>query len=196
LRLSQSCTDSDGNTFVVDEHAERFWLPQRHAAAIRAMLSRHNISLVGTHSTASPMSQDTYQGPCGKGSYQERLSRFSAGTDVLSRQSDGTTITHQYLREGITLKPANMDRMNGWAEILQRFGDPGAGIPPRLFIHQRCARLAKTLPSLQHDPNRPEDVLKIDADEEGILGGDAADALRYLVATKPRTITQRKLTGL
>ena len=25
------CTDGDGNVFVVDEHAERLWLPQRHA---------------------------------------------------------------------------------------------------------------------------------------------------------------------
>jgi hypothetical protein len=24
------------------------------------------------------------------------------------------------------------------------------------------------LPSLQHDPNRPEDVLKVDADEDGL----------------------------
>ena len=31
--------------------------------------------------------------------------------------------------------------------------------------------------------------------EYGIGGDDAADALRYLVATKPRTITQRKLRG-
>jgi hypothetical protein len=39
-------------------------------------------------------------------------------------------------------------------------------------------------------------VLKLDADEEGIGGDDAADALRYLVATKNRTIIQRKLRGL
>ena len=37
------CTDGDGNMFVVDEHAERLWLPQRHAAAIKAMLARHQI---------------------------------------------------------------------------------------------------------------------------------------------------------
>jgi len=49
---------------------------------------------------------------------------------------------------------------------------------------------------LQHDLNRPEDVLKVDADEEGVGGDDAADALRYLVATKGRTVTQRKLRGL
>lgn len=89
-----------------------------------------------------------------------------------------------------------MDRVNGWAEVLQRLGDPEAKIAPRLFIHRRCGRLVETLPSLQHDPNRPEDVLKVDADEDGVGGDDAADALRYLVATKGRSISQRKLRGL
>ena len=54
----------------------------------------------------------------------------------------------------------------------------------------------ETLPSLQHDPNRPEDVLKVDADEDGGGGDDAADALRYLVATKGRAISERKLRGV
>ena len=45
-------------------------------------------------------------------------------------------------------------------------------------------------------PHRPEDVLKVDSDEDGVGGDDAADALRYLVATKPRVITECKLIGL
>jgi len=64
------------------------------------------------------------------------------------------------------------------------------------FAKRRCCRLIKTLPSLQHDPNRPEDVLKVDADEDRVGGEDVADALRYLVATKPRTIEVKKLRGL
>ena len=28
------CRNGDGNLFIVDEHAERLWLPQRHAPAI------------------------------------------------------------------------------------------------------------------------------------------------------------------
>ena len=47
---------------------------------------------------------------------------------------------------------------------MQLFGDSEAKIVPRLFIHRRCGRLVETLPALQHDPNRPEDVLKVDAD--------------------------------
>ena len=89
-----------------------------------------------------------------------------------------------------------MDRVNGWAAVHKALGDPAAGITPRLFIHRRCSRLIETLPILQHDPNRPEDVLKVDPDDQGIGGDDAADALRYLVATRPAQITMRKLRGL
>jgi hypothetical protein len=49
---------------------------------------------------------------------------------------------------------------------------------------------------MQHDPNRPEDVLKVDVDDDGVGGDDAADCFRYLVATKSRVISQRKLRGL
>jgi hypothetical protein len=125
----------------------------------------------------------------------EDLKRIVAGTDVFSRQSDGTTIAAQYSKLGISLRCANTDRVNGWAEILQRFGDVEGGVKPTLFIHRRCGRLLETLPALQHDPNRPEDVLKVDCDEDGIGGDDAADVLRYMVATKSRTVTQRKLRG-
>ncbi len=170
------CRDGDGNIFIVDEHAERLWLPQRHASAIKTMLARH---IIGDRRLELG-----------------DLKRFVAGADVFSRQSDGTTIAAQYAKQGITLRPANTDRVNGWAEVMQGLGDIDAGIRPTLFIHRRCGRLVETLPTLQHDPNRPEDVLKIDADDDGIGGDDAADALRYLVATKSRAVAQRKLRGL
>jgi hypothetical protein len=59
-----------------------------------------------------------------------------------------------------------------------------------------CGRLVETLAAHQHDLNRPKDLLKVDADEDGVGGDDAADALRYLVATKARGVLQRKLRGL
>jgi hypothetical protein len=124
------------------------------------------------------------------------LRRFVSGADVFSRQSDGLTVAAQYAKHGIRLTPANTDRVNGWAEILQRLGDVDAGIRPTLFIHRRCTRLLDCLPSLQHDPNHPEDILKTDLDDDGAGGDDPADALRYLVATKSREIYQRQLRGL
>lgn len=97
---------------------------------------------------------------------------------------------------GIHLTCANTDRINGWAEVLKRFGDPQCGIKPTLFIHSRCARLIECLPWLQHDPHWPEDVLKIDCDEDGNGGDDDADAFRYLVHSRGRNVWERKLTGL
>ena len=172
----------------MDEHAERLWLPQRHVPAIAAMLARHKV----TRRTMGKYSTRVHERPLEVGD----LRRFVAGADVFSKQSDGSTVAAQYARLGITLRQANMDRVNGWAEILHRLGDVEAGVVPRLFIHQRCARLIETLPALQHDPNRPEDVDKVDADEDGLGGDDAADALRYLVATKTRSVVTRKLRGI
>ncbi len=99
---SQTPKSFDGNIFIVDEHAERLWLPQRNAAAIHAMLAGHRVG--------------------NRGLRIEDLKRFVAGADVFSRQSDGT-IAAQYAKQGIALRCANTDRINGWAEILQRFGD-------------------------------------------------------------------------
>lgn len=159
--------DGDGNLFIVDEHVERKWLPERHAAAIKAMMAKHGVA----------------------------VSQIYAGTDVFSRQSDGTTIAQQYYSHGITLQQANTDRVNGWAAVASALGDIRAGQAPKLFIHRRCARLIECLPALQHDPHRPEDVLKWDCDEDGNGGDDSADALRYLVATKNRTVIRVRLRG-
>jgi phage terminase large subunit len=175
-----ACKDSDGNIFVVDEHAERNWLPERHAAAIHAMLARHHIAISGSAFTRR----------CSR-----PLVRFVGGADLFSRQHDGTTIASQYARLGISMRPAAMDRINGWAEVLRLLGDPDhpGTSPVRLYIHERCGRLIDCLPNLQHDPYRPEDVLKIDSDEDGLGGDDSADALRYLVATKPSVIHEVRL---
>ena len=172
------CTDSDGNLYIVDEHARRGWVPERHAEAVKAMLQRHRVALAPVHQ------------------YSIALRRFVAGADLFARQSTGKTIARQYADLGIRLTPAHTNRVSGWAEILRLLGDPDAGIRPRLLIHQRCARLIDCLPSLQHDPNHPEDVLKTDPDENGIGGDDAADTLRYLVASKPHQVRVCKLRGL
>ncbi len=190
------CTDGDGNIYVLDEHAERMWLPQRHAAGIKAMVGRHQVSLGFGMRGIPRLSMRTPEEPRFRPLELRDLARFVAGADVFSRQSDGTTIAAQYAREGVSLRCANTDRVNGWAEVLQRFGEPDGGVRPTLFIHRRCGRLVETLPALQHDPNRPEDVLKVDADEDGVGGDDAADTLRYLVATKAREVCVRKLRGL
>ena len=47
-------------------------------------------------------------------------------------------------------------------------------------LRRSWRRLLEGLPSLQHDPNRPEDVLKVDEDEDGNGGDDAASITRRM----------------
>ena len=56
---------------------------------------------------------------CG-GSWPGRMCSAGRATGRRSRRS--------MRGQGITLRPANMDRVNGWAEVLQRLGDPEGGI--------------------------------------------------------------------
>jgi len=194
------CLDHEGNLYVLDEHAERYWIPQRHAQAIKSMLARHNIYASQDHLRASLLAQ--HPTPSTEREFlwhrlQSRtLSRFVAGADMFGAESNGRSIAKQYRDLGLNLQPANTDRVSGWSAILQRFGDPDAGIKPTLFIHKRCQHLIGCLPYLQHDPDRPGDVLKSNINEEGVGGDDHADALRYLVAHKSNRIYQVKLRGL
>jgi hypothetical protein len=75
--------------------------------------------------------------------------------------------------------------------------------PPGVIVHRHKFPNAvgvesNSHPALQHDPNRPEDVLKVDVDEDGNGNGgdDTADSLRYLIGSKGRTVAVRKLVGV
>ncbi len=194
-----ACQDQADNIYVVDEHAERNWIPQRHAQAIKAMLSRHSIFSSTEHLRENLLAR--FPNLCAErealwNKHKRRLlSRFVAGKDISKSESSGETITKQYRAHGINLIPANMDRESGWSAILQRLGDPDADINPTLFIHPRCRKLIACLPFLQHNPECPGDVLKSNINEEGLGGDDLADALRYLVATPANKIYERKLSG-
>lgn len=153
-------TENDGTVYVAAEHVAAKRLPSQHAADIAAMFARHGVPVA-------------------------RLRRFVAGADVFANKGDAQakTIAQQYAEGGINLTAASMDRINGWGEVLKLLGDPPS-IAPRLQVFNTCVRLIECLPALQHDPHRPEDVLKVDIDDDGQGGDDTADALRYGVAVR------------
>ena len=194
-----ACRDHADNVYVVDEHAERLWIPQRHARAIKEMFARHNIYSTQDHLRESLLAR--FPDPC---PLRERLwfdlkrrmlSRFVVGADAFGAESNGDNVARQYRDFGLKLTPACMDRVSGWSAITQRLGDPESGIPPTLFIHPRCKKLIACLPFLQHNPDLPGDVLKSNLSEDGSGGDDAADALRYLLATRSRTVRVCRLSG-
>jgi hypothetical protein len=107
-----------------------------------------------------------------------------AGADVFANKGDenAKTIAQQYEPLGVNMVPAPMDRISGWGEMLDLLGDPTREenpIPARLRITRDSVKLIECIPALQHNPNKPEDVLKWDVDEEGTGGDDPADAARY-----------------
>jgi len=146
------CQNGDGDIHVLDEHVQPGWLVYQHVEAMDAMLARHGLD-------------------------RGFLSSTIAGTDLFSRRGYQQTLAEEYADHGYVLTPARTDRVNGAARIKRLLGDSRS--PARLTFSPACTRTIETLPSLQHDPSRPEDVLKVDADESGYGGDDTYDALRY-----------------
>lgn len=73
--------------------------------------------------------------------------------------------------------PADNTRMAGWDQLRQRLRGEEA---PMVFMFSTCKHLIRTLPALQHDETKPEDV-----DTEG--EDHAGDALRYGLMSRPYT---------
>ena len=146
----------DGMTYVIGEHADRLMSVECHAEAIHGLLERHGLTIGD-------------------------LGNCVAGTDIFAQRGakNAETIADQYEEAGIDLRSANTDRITGWAQILRLLGDVDRNIPAKIKISRNCLRLLETLPILEHDPNRPEDVKKVDTDENGTGGDDAGDCLRY-----------------
>lgn len=160
-------SEYDGKKQVIDEHWRRNALASEHADDIKGMLKRHDLKV-------------------------ENLKSFVAGHDVFQERGNesGKTIADQYADCGIKLTRANNDRKNGAAYLLKLLGRPYAGegdtILPGIEIDSRCARLIENIPTLQHDPHDPEDVLKANIDEDGNGGDDPYDACRYGLMVKHR----------
>lgn len=146
--------DGDGNVWILDEHAARRWLISRHAEALTTMLARNDVA-------------------------RHRIRRFVAGHDCFAKDHHGATIADSWSEQGWSLERATIDRKAGAAQWLKRLGDEDTGLTATVFITTRCARLIETIPMLLSDPNNPEDVLKVDCDDEGEGGDDPYDGARY-----------------
>jgi len=151
-------TEFDGEIIITGEHVEAKKLPRDHAGAMRRIAAKHG--------------RDIPDIP------------VFAGPDVFANKGDenAKTIAQQYEAHGVYMVAAPNDRISGWGEMLDLLGDPGRAenpIPARLKIARDCERLIECIPALQHNPNKPEDVLKWDIDDEGMGGDDPADAARY-----------------
>jgi hypothetical protein len=94
----------------------------------------------------------------------------------------GPSIGERMYREGLTWRLADNARvpragaMGGWDQMRARISGEGDG--PGLVVFATCLDFIRTVPVLQHDPARPEDV---DTNAED----HAADEARYACMSRP-----------
>ena len=149
------CKTEDGVVYCIDERSERLLSPAAHSANVYSMIAAWGLS-------------------------RDVAATVYAGADVFSKTGEQNTIAEQYLAEGIGLIRADNDRVQGAGRLLSLLGDPSRGVQPKLYIGKGCSRVLESLPIMEHNPRRPEDVLKWDADADtGDGGDDGYDALRY-----------------
>ncbi len=79
-------------------------------------------------------------------------------------------------RRADNARVARLGAMGGWDQLRQRL--VGVDGTPMLYVFNTCTALIRTLPALQHDPDRPEDV---DTDSED----HAPDDARYACMSRP-----------
>ena len=88
----------------------------------------------------------------------------------------GPSIAEMMLESGVSWRKADNKRRPGWEKLRQYLiGDDGK---PLLYFLETCEDTIRTLPSLQHDEDNPED-LDTEAEDH------AADETRYAVMSRP-----------
>lgn len=161
--------DNDGVIYLIGEHVQNKWLVPQHCKAIRRLMERLGVS--------------------------GRIRQIVAGHDCFQQRADreAKTIADQYREAvdpetgegiGLVLEKAILDRVTGASEILDRLGNRQLNILPRLKIYNTCKLTISCITRMVCDPRDPEDVLKVDADQNGEGGDDPYDMLRYGVMTR------------
>lgn len=126
----------------------------------------------------------------------EMLNPIEAGWDCWSKKSvvkSGTppTIAEEFFNQGLILHRANIDRINGASQVRSYLAwqnkSGGADGSPKFFIFDSCPLSFDALSRMQTDPDRPEDVLKVDAsDGDPMSGDDAYDMIRMGLMSRPQ----------
>lgn len=107
--------------------------------------------------------------------------------NVLKDDKQPPTVAEEFQSHGIKLQKAIIDRIQGAAQLRSYLAwreKPNS--KPRFYIFNTCPVSYDTISRMVHDPDRLEDVLKIDAtDGDPESGDDAYDMVRYGLMSRP-----------
>lgn len=100
---------------------------------------------------------------------------YSVADPAIFAEAGGPSIAEEFRRYGIVFRPADNKRVPGWQQLRNRLRGGMIG------IFSTCPDLIRTLPALQHDRHKAEDV---DSDGED----HAPDETRYMCMSRPYTL--------
>ena len=136
------------------------------------------------------------------------LDYITAGHDLWGTQRDGgPKIVEQFLatepfkKANIPIVKAKIDRIQGaqqvrdflaWKETMTSPSGNLVDGSPRFRIFKTCAPVYDTIARMIFDPDKPGDVLKVNADENGKGGDDDYDMARYALMSRPKPLPQIK----
>ena len=93
-------------------------------------------------------------------------------------EDGGPSIAEQLREHGVDFRRADNSRAPGWEQLRDRMvGEDGR---PMIYCFDTCAHSIRTIPALQHDEARPEDL---NSDQED----HCADEWRYAAMSRPYT---------
>lgn len=106
---------------------------------------------------------------------------------TLREDSQPPTVAEEFQAHGINIKRAVIDRIQGAAQLRSYLAWQGKpNHKPRFFIFDTCPVAYDTISRMIHDPDKVEDVLKVDATEgDPLSGDDAYDMVRYGLMSRP-----------
>ncbi len=108
-----------------------------------------------------------------------------ADSSIFAKTGHGEPISEILARHKIITIPSSKDRIAGWTVMHQYLRTP----QPKLIFFNTCANAIRTIPSLIHDENHPEDLDSFSEDH-------CADAVRYFLQTLRERHTLKPLTGI
>jgi hypothetical protein len=100
-----------------------------------------------------------------------------ADPSIWSKADEGPSIAENMADEGVLWEPAINDRVQGWMEVHNRLRLDDEG-RPRFKVTENCKQFWRTVPLLQSDPNRPEDL-------DTKMEDHVIDEVRYALMSRP-----------
>ncbi len=112
----------------------------------------------------------------------EKIS-YSVADPAIFSVDGGPSIAERMIKRGVTFARADNKRVGdighavGWDQVRARFeGDER----PMMYVFETCTDFIRTMPALQHDEKRPEDLDTTGEDH-------VADEVRYACMSRPYT---------